>query len=214
MDRCACTTCPVGSSENPSFSGPAANSFPLIIQPSHPPVPTLPFPCAATQLANKTPGLPSAWVYFPGLLMVEQQLFLLSHGPARGFALSSCLTRQWSERRGWLGRCSARQAGPWQGLCPAFAPSPQGRSLSLTPGFSPATQKGREEAAEGSLRSASTQLPGLLQANHEEKPLCPYSHLPCCLKPPPCRGDHGGALHFQTPPGSGLRSWGLSSAHR
>lgn len=120
-------------------------------------------------------------------------------------------------------RCSAsqaaRQAGSlWQWLCLAFTLSPQGGSLSLTPGFSLATREGgREEKAEGSLHTDSTRLPGshLQQANHEEESLYPYSHFAFDLKlSPTSTRDNGGAIHFQTPPGSGLWSWGLSSDHR
>lgn len=118
-------------------------------------------------------------------------------------------------------RCSASQAGgiaPAVALLRAFTLNPQGGSLSLTPGFSPTTREGRrEEKAEGSLHAGSTQLSSShpQQANHEAESLCPYSHFAFDLKlSPTSRRDNGGAIHFQTPPGSGLWSWSLSSDRR
>ena len=119
---------------------------------------------------------------------------------------------------GWGDALPARQAGRAGSGSAWLSLSPRGGSLSLAPGFSPATREGgREERPEGSLLTDGTQLPGsrLQQANHEEESLCPHSHFAFDLKPSPASTrDNGGAVHFQTPPDSGLWSWGLSSDHR
>lgn len=167
--------------------------------------------------------IPQPRIYFPKLLTVERQLFLLCNGTQRGVALGSCLTIQGAERcerRGWVERCSASQAGgiALAAALPGFRSASPGREPFSHSRLLPChTEGGREEKAEGSLHTHRTQRPGshLRRASHEEESLCPYSHFAFDLKPSPASTrDNGGAIHFQTPPGSGLRSWGLSADHR
>lgn len=168
---------PQSSFESPALTGatltlwtPAAKSFSLLLQHREPPHPNLVFPIHSRKAGkqNSQPSF-SCLIPQPGLFPKAadgwKTIVFSQHWWSGGICTVELLDKprsreEWEE--GWVGRCSASQAGRIAlavALWSFHSVSP-GRELFSHSRLLPSTREGgREDKAEGSRHTDSTQLP-------------------------------------------------------